>query len=216
MRIGEKINDLRKKNNLSQDQFAELFNVTRQTVSNWENGKSYPDLEMTLKISNRFRISVDELLQNNGTIVRKTDSEKKKKSNLLIPLGILFFAVIVFVFCFYIKYEEKNEISFEMNKSKTYHTQETNRSFLDAGVGYFTLVKDGKVDIKAIGDTDDGELHIVITDDKNKKIYYQIDGGKIEDSQSVYFNSGSYMIQVTADDYTEDIVSLEYHVKVNN
>ena len=103
-----------------------------------------------------------------------------------------------------------------MNKSKTYHTQETNRSFLDAGVGHFTLIKDGKVDIKAIGDTDDGELHIVITDDKNKKIYYQIDGEEIEDSQSVYFNSGSYMIQVTADDYTEDIVSLTYHVKVNN
>ncbi|MEG0109004.1 MAG: helix-turn-helix transcriptional regulator, partial [Lachnospiraceae bacterium] len=38
MILGEKISELRKEKNLSQDSFAELFHVTRQTVSNWENG----------------------------------------------------------------------------------------------------------------------------------------------------------------------------------
>ena len=61
MNIGEQINNLRKKHGLSQDDFANLFNVSRQTVSNWENGKSYPDLEMIIKISDYFKISVDEL-----------------------------------------------------------------------------------------------------------------------------------------------------------
>ena len=46
MNIGEQINNLRKQHGLSQDDFANLFNVSRQTISNWENGKSYPDLEM--------------------------------------------------------------------------------------------------------------------------------------------------------------------------
>lgn len=50
MDIGDQINNLRKKNGLSQDEFAELFHISRQTVSNWENGKSYPDLEMIIKI----------------------------------------------------------------------------------------------------------------------------------------------------------------------
>ena len=40
MSIGEQINSLRKRNSLSQDDFANLFNVSRQTISNWENGVS--------------------------------------------------------------------------------------------------------------------------------------------------------------------------------
>ena len=40
MNIGEQINNLRKQHGLSQDDFANLFNVSRQTISNWENGKS--------------------------------------------------------------------------------------------------------------------------------------------------------------------------------
>ena len=63
MHIGDQINHLRKKNGLSQDAFAEIFHISRQTVSNWENGKSYPDLEMIIQISNYFEISVDELLK---------------------------------------------------------------------------------------------------------------------------------------------------------
>ena len=38
MNIGEQINNLRKQHGLSQDDFANLFNVSRQTISNWENG----------------------------------------------------------------------------------------------------------------------------------------------------------------------------------
>ena len=54
MNIGEQINNLRKQHGLSQDDFANLFNVSRQTISNWENGKSYPDLEMIIKVSDYF------------------------------------------------------------------------------------------------------------------------------------------------------------------
>ena len=64
MNIGEQINNLRKQHGLSQDDFANLFNVSRQTISNWENGKSYPDLEMIIKVSDYFKISIDELLKN--------------------------------------------------------------------------------------------------------------------------------------------------------
>ncbi|HIZ60497.1 MAG TPA: helix-turn-helix domain-containing protein, partial [Candidatus Dorea faecipullorum] len=61
MNIGEQISRLRKQKGLSQDEFANVLKVSRQTVSNWENEKSYPDLEMLVKISDYFEISVDEL-----------------------------------------------------------------------------------------------------------------------------------------------------------
>lgn len=77
MNIGEQINNLRKKHGLSQDDFANLFNVSRQTVSNWENGKSYPDLEMIIKISDYFKISVDELLRNDVQSEEKLIMKKR-------------------------------------------------------------------------------------------------------------------------------------------
>ena len=89
MSIGEQINSLRKRNSLSQDDFANMFHVSRQTISNWENGKSYPDLEMIIKISNYFKISVDELLKNDTKIVEKIDDEKRKKRKYFILLIVI-------------------------------------------------------------------------------------------------------------------------------
>ena len=60
--IGENIRDYRKKNNLTQEQFAERLGVTYQSVSRWENGTTYPDLELLPAISDLLSITVDELL----------------------------------------------------------------------------------------------------------------------------------------------------------
>ena len=85
MNIGEQINNLRKTTWFKVKMiFANLFNVSRQTISNWENGKSYPDLEMIIKISNYFKISVDELLKNDTKIVEKIDDEKRKKEEVFL------------------------------------------------------------------------------------------------------------------------------------
>ncbi len=80
MNKGGQINYLRKQKGLSQDEFANILKVSRQTVSNWENGKSYPDLEMIVTISNYFQVSVDELLKQDVSVVDKTNLEKKKGS----------------------------------------------------------------------------------------------------------------------------------------
>ena len=62
MNMGNKIQEIRKKNKMSQEEFAELFNVSRQTISSWENCKSYPDIETLIKLSDKFDISLDILL----------------------------------------------------------------------------------------------------------------------------------------------------------
>lgn len=64
MEIGKQIQKIRKENNLSQEQFGKRFHVTRQTVSNWENEKSYPDLQTLISISDGFDISLDKLLKD--------------------------------------------------------------------------------------------------------------------------------------------------------
>ena len=63
MNIGNQILNIRKENQLTQEQFGQLCHVTRQTVSNCENGKSYPDLQVLVDISNQFGVSLDTLLK---------------------------------------------------------------------------------------------------------------------------------------------------------
>lgn len=60
--IGKSIRDLRTRNNLTQDELAEKLFVTRQTVSNYETGKSRPDVEMLLRISEVLETDIQQLL----------------------------------------------------------------------------------------------------------------------------------------------------------
>lgn len=59
MNIAAIIIEIRKQRKMTQEDFAKLFHVTRQTVSNWENEKSYPDIKTLVEISDEFDISLD-------------------------------------------------------------------------------------------------------------------------------------------------------------
>ena len=78
MELGRRITELRKANNLTQEGLAERCSVTRQTISNWENGKSYPDLEMLVFISDSFDISLEALVKGDGKMVQEITKEQRK------------------------------------------------------------------------------------------------------------------------------------------
>ena len=59
MEIGNKILELRKKNNLSQEALAEKIGVTRQTISKWELGETSPDIKQAKELSKVFNVSLD-------------------------------------------------------------------------------------------------------------------------------------------------------------
>ena len=69
MNIGTQILKIRKEKGLTQEEFGKIFHVTRQTVSNWENEKSYPDLQILIDISNRFDISLDVLIKGKSLLL---------------------------------------------------------------------------------------------------------------------------------------------------
>lgn len=64
MTIGEKLAKLRKEQNLTQEQFAEMMNVSRQSVSKWELGTAYPETEKLIRISKTWGCSLDYLLKD--------------------------------------------------------------------------------------------------------------------------------------------------------
>jgi len=63
MELGKQIRHHRAEMGLSQDQLAQLIFVSRQTISNWENDKNYPDLKSLLLLSSTFKVSLDSLIK---------------------------------------------------------------------------------------------------------------------------------------------------------
>ena len=68
MELKDKIQQLRKNKNLSQERIAEKLNISRQAVAKWENGETTPDISNLVQISDLFNISLDRLLKDDNCI----------------------------------------------------------------------------------------------------------------------------------------------------
>ena len=78
-----------------------MYNVTRQTVSNWENEKSYPDLSTLVKISDEFNVSLDILLKGDFRMVKDIDKKIKKRPFYIgIIIGLVIIVVALFSFIY--------------------------------------------------------------------------------------------------------------------
>ena len=82
MTLGEKIYKLRTERNLSQGDLSEILEVSRQSVSKWENGAAIPDLDKIIKLSEIFEITIDELVKNED--VSASPSEEPKTPTVII------------------------------------------------------------------------------------------------------------------------------------
>lgn len=90
-KFGKFIKEVRKKNNLTQKEFADKYNVTYQAVSKWENGKNLPDISLMMQISKDFGMTLDEIYDG-----KYNDSKKKQFIILLVVLGIILTLAIFF------------------------------------------------------------------------------------------------------------------------
>lgn len=77
MELNKQIKKYRTMMNLSQEELAEKVYVTRQTISNWETGKSYPDIHSLLLLSSLFNVSLDQLIKGDLEMMRETVSKKE-------------------------------------------------------------------------------------------------------------------------------------------
>lgn len=99
MEIGSQIRKYRNAQELSQEELAEKIYVTRQTISNWENEKSYPDIHSLLLLSSVFEISLDQLIKGDIEIMkREINEEEVKKFNYLGKLFVILFIASIVAF----------------------------------------------------------------------------------------------------------------------
>lgn len=97
MELGSQIKKYRNDLSLSQDALAQKVYVSRQTISNWENDKSYPDVNSLILLSNVFNTSIDNLVKGDIEIMRE---EIKKEDRMEVEklggiFGILLLAAVV-------------------------------------------------------------------------------------------------------------------------
>ncbi len=93
--VKQSIRQLRKAKGISQEQLAEQLHVTRQAVSNWENGKTQPDIEMLSQIAEYFDVSVERLIY--GKEKSKWHFSVQAHPEKAIELGMIIAAVISYV-----------------------------------------------------------------------------------------------------------------------
>ena len=99
MDLGKKIMTMRNEKNLSQEQLDEKLNVTRQTISNWENGKFYPDIDSLVNLSKFFNVSLDVLLSYDDKVLDYLkDSTDIVKSNKNILYAVLLNILLIIAF----------------------------------------------------------------------------------------------------------------------
>lgn len=90
MEIGKKLKSTRLQKGLTQEAVAEKIQVSRQTISNWENEKSYPDIVSVVNSSNLYEISLDELLKGDERMLEHLEeSTNMVKSNKKLIVAVV-------------------------------------------------------------------------------------------------------------------------------
>lgn len=133
MELGNQIKKYRGELNMSQDVLAEKIYVSRQTISNWENEKSYPDVNSLIRLSEVFSVSLDQLIRGDVEEMRALISEEEKDEYkrwanifgvmfvvaIIIPLPLAYFLKWVGVAIFAIYYVVTFVVALKVEKLKS-------------------------------------------------------------------------------------------------
>lgn len=102
MKIGDQLKKARMDKNLTQEEVAEKIFVSRQSISNWENNKTYPDIGNVIALSDLYEISLDELLKGSDNFMKhleeSTDIVKSNKKLMAIIILALIAMIVMAIF----------------------------------------------------------------------------------------------------------------------
>ena len=97
MELARQLRTKREERGLSQDEVAKAIFVSRQTISNWENDKTYPDMQSLLLLSHLFDTSIDDLVKGDAAMIQQTVKQDSHKMRLL-SYGMVGLSVLALLF----------------------------------------------------------------------------------------------------------------------
>lgn len=99
-KVGQVLKTARKQHQMTQEQVADLIQVSRQTISNWENDKSYPDIVSLIKLSDLYQISLDQLVKGDQKMVehliKSTDAVTSNRK-LILAASLNLVLLLIFI-----------------------------------------------------------------------------------------------------------------------
>jgi len=99
MEFNEKLQELRKKKGLTQEELAEVLFVSRTAISKWESGRGYPNIDSLKVIANFFVVTIDELLSGDELLtIAEDDTKQKEKHFRDLVFGLLDCSIAMFFF----------------------------------------------------------------------------------------------------------------------
>ena len=187
MDLGNKISDLRKKENLSQEKLAEKLGVTRQTISKWELGETAPDILQAKKLSKIFNVSLDELTDNDiKNVLEAKVSNTEKLAGIIIKilkvlgvLGIIYVILFIIALVLFTAFPNEQKTTTEMVSADLNCSIGDNNYLITIGEdNYFECKecnKDMKIYLKDITDYANIEHSV-----ENIEKYFEDNGGSCE------------------------------------
>lgn len=97
MEIGKKLKDARMKSGFTQEAVAEKINMSRQTISNWENEKSYPDIISVIELSSLYSISLDDLLKGDERMMEHLEESTNVVKSTRKLIGAILLNIITVI-----------------------------------------------------------------------------------------------------------------------
>lgn len=184
MNLGKKIVKIRKDNKMSQEDFAEQFDVTRQTISSWENSKSYPDIETLIRISNKFDISLDILLKEDKNMVEEIDKKVKESKKLKVVVSILVILILIIITSIFTNNYLKNE---KIKKDNAHYKEIINNIKVlgfgkSDGIGFSRIEENGvtyTVYTKKLQELDPNIMAKVNLLEDDSSIFFDYDGKQV-------------------------------------
>lgn len=176
MNLGNKIMILRKKNNMSQEELSEKVGVTRQTISKWELEETTPDIMQAKKLSEIFKVSLDELTGNNvNNIIVEKISNTEKLAGIIIKILKLFgifitiFVILLISLIIYFNISKSNfndreitgkyEINCSLDNNEYGYLIEYNKDFQIINAGGDAFISN-HTDVEMIEDANKAIAHI--------------------------------------------------------
>ena len=99
MEFNEKLQELRKRKELTQEELAEKLYVSRTAISKWESGRGYPSIESLKTIAKFFSVTVDELLSTDEVLTIAEDDSKRKENHFRdLMYGLLDICILMLIF----------------------------------------------------------------------------------------------------------------------
>ena len=237
-KIGKLIKELRIEKNISQNQLSEEIHVTRQAISNWENGKAIPDSDILLTLSSLFKVSINEILSGERNtsesnlqditlqlIDENNDKRRKIKRILLTSTISIVSLFLIFLGFYFINNYNSIKVYSVRGQSENYKTYNgifvvtRNKVYLRLG----KIKKYGKKNIDKLNKIQLFYLNkqkerVILLEDNNTDILLDEDFGYKEYFYSNNLNDilNNMYLEITYNENEKEIIKLNFKEKFKN